>query len=356
MLDAWGGRYYGRLVAVDHPSSMPRHSLQQQAPQRPKEVFVAVAYGRNLHAKDWLFTFLRSVGLEPREWEQGIAALRNGAPQVIDVVDHIFRCAQAAIILLTPDEEAFLKFPFHDGRSESSPQPQARPNVLFEAGLAFVHQPDRTIFVRLGEHRVISDIVGLHDIRVTANDNQHVELIHRLRTAGCSVQDAGTDWKNAGALELKEALKLANSPSSRSLLRSLLAVQEAYQDLRDGVISFALTNRARGSRASRAVLEMYSVQFSCIQAHDPLMSPGEGWDRTLESALPKLSADCQGRLSKLHSAVCGYHVRHTRLARYGRGKSAAPRDAFSDLAYAARQVVTASTALMKGLLDAEHFG
>jgi predicted nucleotide-binding protein len=75
---------------------------------------------------------------------------------------------------------------------------QARPNVLFEAGLAFGRHPERTIVVELGHSKRFSDIVGRHTIRITNKGEDRQALANRLTTAGCTVNLDGTDWHSAG--------------------------------------------------------------------------------------------------------------------------------------------------------------
>jgi DNA-binding MarR family transcriptional regulator len=77
--------------------------------------------------------------------------------------------------------------------------PQARPNVLFEAGLAFGRHPERTILVEFDASRPFSDVAGRHMIKISNDFKARQELVNRLRTAGCSVKTEGkTDWLTEG--------------------------------------------------------------------------------------------------------------------------------------------------------------
>src|SRR5262249_20742405 len=71
---------------------------------------------------------------------------------------------------------------------------QARPNVLFEAGMAFSSHPDRTVLVQLGTIRPFSDIAGRHIIIMSNDAKRRKELADRLEFAGCDVNRDGTDW------------------------------------------------------------------------------------------------------------------------------------------------------------------
>jgi len=66
-------------------------------------------------------------------------------------------------VLFTPDDEARQRDEFHtphDEAYETELTPQARPNVLFEAGMAMGRDERRTILVQLGKVRPFSDIAG----------------------------------------------------------------------------------------------------------------------------------------------------------------------------------------------------
>ena len=129
---------------------------------------VFVVHGRNGAARDGVFEFLRSLGLRPLEWSQAVQLTGTGAPYIGDVLDHAFAAAQAVVVLLTPDEIAYLRLEYASSGSdpEHAPSAQSRPNVLFEAGMAFGRHPERTVLVELGTIRPFSDVAGRHAIRM----------------------------------------------------------------------------------------------------------------------------------------------------------------------------------------------
>ena len=132
---------------------------------------VMVVYGRNLAARDAVFDFLRALGLRPLEWGQLVTGTGSSAPYVGEVLEHAFQRAHAVVVILTPDDEARLREPFRAGTEpvhETELTPQARPNVLFEAGMAFGVHPDRTLLVQVGSVRPFSDGAGRHVVRTTA--------------------------------------------------------------------------------------------------------------------------------------------------------------------------------------------
>ena len=161
---------------------------------------VFVVYGRNDELRRSMFDFLRAIGLNPLEWSVAVEMTNSGAPYVGEVLDAAFSQARAVVVLLTPDEIAYLQptYGSHPEDPETKPAPQARPNVLFEAGMALGRHPKHTILVEVGEMRPFSDVAGRHAIRMTNDVAQRQELANRLKTAGCSLNTTGTDWHKAG--------------------------------------------------------------------------------------------------------------------------------------------------------------
>jgi predicted nucleotide-binding protein len=180
----------GVAIAEQHVASHPRD---------PRAVFVV--HGRNDQARDALFTFLRAIGLQPLEWSQAVIATGRPLPYVGDVLDAAFSNAQAVVVLMTPDDEACLREPLRspaDPPHETQLTPQARLNVVFEAGMGMGRFPDRTMLVELGVLRPFSDIGGRHVIRLNNTTQRRQDLAQRLAAAGCPVDLSGTDWHTAG--------------------------------------------------------------------------------------------------------------------------------------------------------------
>ena len=115
-------------------------------------------------------------------------------------MDAAFDAAQAIVVLLTPDDVAYLRSEYASGDEdpETTPLAQARPNVLFEAGMAMGRDPKRTVLVELGQLRPFSDVVGRHAVRINRSPERRKELAQRLETAGCAVNLTGDDWLSAG--------------------------------------------------------------------------------------------------------------------------------------------------------------
>ena len=164
---------------------------------------VWVVYGRNEAVRRELFSFLRALGLTPVEFGSAIKLTKSGAPYVGQILDEAFKSVQAVVVLLTGDDDARLKQSFrkkNDPEFESRLTAQPRPNVLFEAGMAFGHHPNNTIVVQQGSLRQFSDILGRHVIRLSNSPETRSELANRLASAGCAVDMTGPDWLSVGNL------------------------------------------------------------------------------------------------------------------------------------------------------------
>ena len=168
-------------------------------PTDAREVFVV--HGRNEQARKAMFEFLRAIGLHPLEWSEAVRATGRPIPYIGDILNAAFSRAHAVVVLLTPDDEARLSKSLrvdNDPPHEVELSGQARPNVLFEAGMAMGRDEDRTVLVEVGEMRPFSDIAGRHVIRLDDSSQRRQELAQRLEAAGCPVNLDGTDWHSAG--------------------------------------------------------------------------------------------------------------------------------------------------------------
>lgn len=147
-----------------------------------------------------MFDFLRSINLAPMEWTHAVELTGEGSPYIGQVLDAAFSHAQAVVVLMTPDEVAYLQPRYGSGQDDPEIQPaaQARPNVLFEAGMALGRDPARTVMVEVGEVRPYSDVAGRHTVHLSNTAQSRQALAHRLKTAGCDVDLSGTDWHTTG--------------------------------------------------------------------------------------------------------------------------------------------------------------
>jgi predicted nucleotide-binding protein len=193
-------------VAIPHPAKRRSTAVTKSATRTAvgalgsrKKVFVV--HGRDEKRRKAMFAFLRSIGLSPIEWSKAVLATGTATPYVGEILDAAFGLAAAIVVLLTPDDLAYLKPEFvqsHDPGYERDPTGQARPNVLFEAGMAFGRSPDHTVLVQVGELRPFSDVGGRHVIHMDNSAEQRTELANRLGNAGCDIDLGGRDWLSEG--------------------------------------------------------------------------------------------------------------------------------------------------------------
>jgi len=162
---------------------------------------VWVVHGRDEKARVGIFNFLRAIDLRPIEWsqavEEAVKATGQGSPHIGEILEIAFSKNRAVVVLMTPDDEARLRDLF---RNPSDPvheirlTGQARPNVIFEAGMALGKCEDRMILIEVGTLRPVSDLGGRYVIRRDGSVEKRKELAERLRIAGCELDTSGTDW------------------------------------------------------------------------------------------------------------------------------------------------------------------
>ena len=203
----WGIAAKGKDVTDEFITEPPGFELDEgnadMRQSRPsKDVrTVFVVHGRNEAARKAMFEFLIALDLHPLEWSESVTDTGKASPYIGEILDAAFSRAHAIVVLFTPDDEARLREPFraeNDPPHETQLTGQARPNVLFEAGMAMARSQDRTILVELGNLRPYSDIGGRHIIRLDNSSQRRQEFAQRLQNAGCPAKLTGTDWRTAG--------------------------------------------------------------------------------------------------------------------------------------------------------------
>jgi hypothetical protein len=157
---------------------------------------VFLIYGQDRKARDELTKFVRAVGLQELSFEE-VANRLGTTPFVAEVVLAGLQQAQAIIALFTPDELTTL----YEANGEISSHPQgssrwqARPNVIFEAGVAYGIAREKTIIVTIGSDvELFSDIGGTHILDLTRPDAKN-QLLQRLQTAIPSMSRPGPGWE-----------------------------------------------------------------------------------------------------------------------------------------------------------------
>ncbi len=186
------------VAVLEPPAKAPRPETRQRR--------VIVVHGRNDDVRKDLFRFLRALDLLPIEWSKALLETGKGAPSISDVLDALFVDAAAVVVLMTPDELVTLSPNLRkasDAPYEKETVGQARPNVFYEAGLAFARFRDSTLIVQVGKVKVPSDI-DMHVTRLTNSKESRHELMTKLRAAGCDVDIDGVEWLSEGDFEREE--------------------------------------------------------------------------------------------------------------------------------------------------------
>jgi predicted nucleotide-binding protein len=188
------GKISGYLPANSTPAtSVPGVSRLTN----PELVFVI--HGRQLQEE--FHAFLRALGLKPLEWSDARRRTGKPNPYTWEVVDRALSVAGCIVALLTPDDEARLAthlWAQHENELEKKWLLQPRQNVLFEAGVAYGRAPERTVLLRIGSHRPMSDLAGHHILQLDDSPQSRQAVADALHTAGCPINLSGTDWYRAG--------------------------------------------------------------------------------------------------------------------------------------------------------------
>ena len=140
-----------------------------------------IIHGHDLDARDELAEFVRAAGLDVLHFD--LADSEAGRIEtILSKVLNGIRQADVVIVLLTPDEQAALHDPRtgdymeRSARNEELGGWQPRPNVLFEAGVAIGAAESKTILVKLGPVRAISDLGGVKFVDLDS-DNAKQQLL-----------------------------------------------------------------------------------------------------------------------------------------------------------------------------------
>lgn len=174
--------------------------VQSDGDQPRRRVFLV--HGRNLAAKSSVVNLLQAFDLRVIGWDEAAASTGQATPYTGDVVLAGMQMADAVVVLFSPDDIGHVKSEFllpNDGEHERNPTPQARMNVIFEAGMAMALNRDATVLVELGDVRPMTDTAGLNVVRITSGSiAERIRFANRLRTAGLAVDLNSPDWATAG--------------------------------------------------------------------------------------------------------------------------------------------------------------
>lgn len=199
---ARGSSVVGRAPSkVRTPRRSPSTSPNEVVVDDPSVVMVV--HGQDTSVARAMFDWLRAITLKPRDWSQHVKASGEASPFIGKVLETAFTSAQAVIVLFTPDEHVALRKDLKGGAHAW--RLQARPNVLFEAGMAFATHPKRTVLVVLGDQELPTDLAGRHYVRLGSVPALR-DLAQRLEQAGCPVDLSGDDWLDVSRFPDRSAI------------------------------------------------------------------------------------------------------------------------------------------------------
>ena len=259
----------GRDVTPQYINGAPGHAREVATPGAPehrpaadaREVFVV--HGRNLAARDAMFEFLRSLDLHPLEWSENVNATGKPSPYIGEVLDVAFSRAHAVIVLFTADDEARLRERFqadNDPSYETQLTGQARPNVLFEAGMAMARSENRTILVELGNLRPFSDIYGRYTIRLDNSSQRRQEFAQRLQAARCPTKLTGTAWHTAGDFEAAIVPPVQESASATAQQSAIPGPPQLSEEAQELLVEATRDNRNPGMILMTKTMGGLSIQ------------------------------------------------------------------------------------------------
>jgi len=149
--------------------------------------------------------FLGSLDLRVVTWKHATeAARKEGQSYLSEILDKGFELAHAAVIFMTPDDLTCLDPRLAKDRDPERLQGQPRPNVIFEAGMAWQKFRDRTLLVRFGEVREFTDLSGVSFQSFTGSVKDRSELAGLLKAMGCDLDQTSGSWVDAGTFPTTE--------------------------------------------------------------------------------------------------------------------------------------------------------
>lgn len=211
-------------MAADADGKEWAEAGRQEAPMPdPKKVFII--HGRNVAARNAVEQFVKSLALDVLDFDQ-VSSDLGGSAFVGEVVLAGMQRAQGIVAVFTPDEYSALQTRFRgkkhrqERHKDEVQRWQARPNVIFEAGMAYGMDRRRTVLVTMGDDvSLFSDVGGVHIVRLTNATPGRSTLRQKLIGIGCSIDqrtDAWTDPGRSGDFEASVAvLESPNDPFAK---------------------------------------------------------------------------------------------------------------------------------------------
>jgi Predicted nucleotide-binding protein containing TIR-like domain len=176
---------------------------RSQADKRADRRNVLLIHGPRSQLAQGMRTFLNALDLRVYAWSEVAETLGVGAPDARQILDEGFATAHAAVVLLEPDD---LVSPHpRPGATGTPPDPvgvQPHPSVLFEAGLAWQKDRDRTLFIEFAHFSPFRSLEGVDRIPFDGSAASRDRLAERLRKLKCRVNRQGESWLEAGTFPL----------------------------------------------------------------------------------------------------------------------------------------------------------
>lgn len=221
-----GGGQRRTVAPPQTPTSAPADRspgrVARKGAARKKDNSVFVIGGRDTALTESMFNFLSALGCKPVEFHQAVSRVRGtGNPFIGQVLDKAFEQVQALVILFSPDDEVKLKDQFlkpSEVLTEGRYRGQARPNVIFEAGMAMGRHEEKTIMVQVGDIKNFSDIAGRHMVHLDNSFESRNDFAMRLGRL-CTIDTTGTRWTKVGIFIPAAAVALTTQSSNRSKRR-----------------------------------------------------------------------------------------------------------------------------------------
>ena len=184
-------REKGGFRTILHSSEVEHMNIKN-----PKDYSVFIIHGRNLKALDAIVKFIETFDLTWLDMEKARELTGKASPTIFEKVHKGIEEAQAVVILFTPDEQAGLRNQFANSNGDREAGFQPRPNVLYEAGVAFaIARQERTIFIKMGKTRAVSDLAGIEYIELTNGRKERRNFAKALKDAGLPI-DLSKDYFN----------------------------------------------------------------------------------------------------------------------------------------------------------------
>lgn len=177
-----------------------REDMQSALASRRK---VFLVHGRWREATDAMAAFLSSLGLEVVDWDDAVVATGQGSRYPAEILDAGFAMCHVIVVLMTPDDVAAIHPSLsREQRGRTTLRGQARPNVIFEAGMAWQRDRGRSLIIEFGAVTSLSDLSGVDKVRFDGSPASRQKVNSRLRSIGADISDGNGRWLRAGNFPL----------------------------------------------------------------------------------------------------------------------------------------------------------